>query len=170
MSWSPPVLVLSQLQQPESSSPPSLSEVAMALLTEIFHKWTPPVSYTDKWLINLVPFLIAFVTSVTCPGVKLPCPKCFLYGWSPPMVVMEWAAICEATRTSLFFWLVSCDLFIDCSDLACGKMAWARFLEQSLREFFSPDSLFPAFLSYVSLCATGETMVSLQINCRDNYI
>lgn len=135
-----------------------LLEVAMALLTEIFHRWTPPVSYTDNMMRK--PFLVPPVTSVTCPGVKLPCPKyCCV---AQPTHGSD--GICEATCTSLFFLLVSCDLFIDCSDLAHGKIAGARFLEHSLGEFFPPDSLFPVFLSYVYLCATGETMVPLQIN------
>lgn len=81
-------MVLSQLQQMESSSIPSLSEVAMALLREIFHKWTPPVSYADDMI------------SKPCTVFDTPCNQChlsrceaalsqvLLCGLSLPMVVM----------------------------------------------------------------------------------
>lgn len=88
ISWCPPVLVLSQLQQMENSSIPSLSEVAMALLTEIFHKWTPPVSYTDNMISK--PCTVFDTTCNQChlSRCEAALAQVLLCGWSLPMIVM----------------------------------------------------------------------------------
>lgn len=97
-----------------------LLEVAMALLTEIFHRWTPPVSYTDNMMRK--PFLVPPVTSVTCPGVKLPCPKyCCV---AQPTHGSD--GVCEATCTSLFFFYWSPAI----SSLTALTLPMARSLGQ----------------------------------------